>query len=95
MPVCSYLVIPQRHSADDLATRLTELPGCDVVAACNRDVLLLVTDTPGPREDRALRERIEGMEEVQALVLSFGEVDPDTGEADPLKERRGRERLAP
>ncbi len=90
MPVCSYLVISEPNAAQDLANRLAKLPDCDVIRARNRDVLLLVTDTPGPREDRELRERIEGLEGIQALVLSFGEVDPDTGEGDPLKERQAR-----
>jgi nitrate reductase NapAB chaperone NapD len=90
MPVCSYLVIPQRGARDRLAERLSALPGCDVVPARNRDLLLLVTDTADPREDRVLRERIEGLDDVRALVLSFGEVDPVTDEADPLRERSGK-----
>jgi nitrate reductase NapAB chaperone NapD len=76
MPVCSYLVIPEKGQGARLARRLDELPGCDVVQARNREVLLLVTDTPGPAEDRRLRARIEGLPGIQALVLSFGEIDP-------------------
>ncbi|GEM_PF-353080 len=94
MPVCSYLVVPQAGAGSELARRMAALPGCDVARAENRNVLLLVTDTPGPDEDRELRDTLESMEGIQALVLAFGEIDPDTKEADPLggrrKKRRGR-----
>lgn len=92
MPICSYLVIPELGARDRLAERLAALPGCDVVPARNRDLLLLVTDTADPREDRVLRERIEALADVRALVLSFGEVDPVTDEADPTRDRSGTRR---
>jgi nitrate reductase NapAB chaperone NapD len=92
MPICSYLVIPEEGSARELTRRLGALPGCDVTRAENRDVLLLVTDTPGPDEDRALRETVEGMEGIHALVLAFGEIDPDTPQADPLADGRSKRR---
>jgi nitrate reductase NapAB chaperone NapD len=93
MPVCSYLVIPEPDSGEALARNLAALRGCDVTRATNRDVLLLVTDTPGPEEDEELRRSLEAMDGIRALVLAFGEIDPDTPEADPLargRRRRGR-----
>jgi nitrate reductase NapAB chaperone NapD len=84
MPVCSYLVVPERGRSAEVARRLSALSGCDVAPARNRDVLLLVTATPSPREDRELRAILEGMSGIHALVLTFGEIDPDTPEADPL-----------
>lgn len=90
MPVCSYLVIPEERTGRDLEGRIRALPGCDVARAVNANVLLLVTDTPGPAEDRALRRTLEGMEGIHALVLAFGEIDPDTEEGDPLTSERGR-----
>lgn len=90
MPVCSYVVVPAVGAREELAERLSTLPGCDVARAENRDVILLVTDTPGPEEDAELRNTLEGMEGIQALVLAFGEIDPDTEEADPLASRRRR-----
>jgi nitrate reductase NapAB chaperone NapD len=85
MPICSYLVIPEPGSGDSLARRLDALSECDVTPSRTGDVLLLVTDTPGPAEDRELRGRIEGMEGIQAVVITFGEIDPDTEEADPIR----------
>lgn len=96
MPVCSYLVIPERGALREVAGRLESLPGCDVASARKGEVLLLVTDTPGPDEDRELRERLEATEGIEALVLAFGEIDPDTHQGDPVAEGAGaRRRLLP
>lgn len=84
MPICSYLIIPDAGMADDVVERLAGLPGCDVTRAENRDVVILVTETPGLEEENDLRLRVEAMEGIQALLLTFGEIDPDTDLADPL-----------
>ncbi len=76
MAICGYLVIPAEGGSDALATRLALLPGCDVARARNRDLLVLVTDTPGPAEEAALRERIARIPGIRSLVLTFGDVDP-------------------
>jgi nitrate reductase NapAB chaperone NapD len=82
--ICSYLVIAEGGALARVAERLGALPGCDVVAAENRDVLILVTDTPGLEEEGALRRRVEALEGIQALLLTFGEIDPDTQIGDPV-----------
>jgi nitrate reductase NapAB chaperone NapD len=84
MPICSYLIIPDAGAADDVVERLADLPGCDVTRAENRDVVILVTETPGLEEENDLRSRVEAMEGIQSLLLTFGEIDPDTDLADPL-----------
>jgi nitrate reductase NapAB chaperone NapD len=83
MPICSYLVIPAAGAGPTLRERLTDLPGCDFVAAENRDLLLLVTDTESRAEEDALRETIEAMEEIRALLLVFGEVQSNPGVEPP------------
>ncbi len=90
MPICSYLVIPERGAARRVERRLTDLSGCDVTRARNRDVLILVTETPGLEEENDLRERIEAMEGIQALLLTFGEIDPETPVRDPVSVGRNR-----
>jgi nitrate reductase NapAB chaperone NapD len=77
MSVCSYLVIPAAGTAKAVARRLAAIPGCEVTPAENRDVLVLVTETEGRDEEKALRATVEGVEGVMALVLTFGEIDPD------------------
>lgn len=76
MTTCSYLVIPMEGAAEALTEWLAALPGCEVARARNRDVLLLVTETPGPEEDEALRDVLERTNGVRALVLTFGELIP-------------------
>lgn len=92
MPICSYVVIPGAEGAKPLAERLERVPGCEVVQATNAEVLLLVTETATPREDEDLRRVLEGVPGIQAMLMAFGEVDPDTTERDPLG-KRGRRNL--
>jgi len=84
MPICSYLVIPEEGATDRVRDGLAGVPGCEVERAENRDVLILVTDTPGLEEEGRLRSRVEAMEGIQALLLTFGEIDPDADIADPI-----------
>ena len=89
--ICSYLVISEPGASAPVAERLTALPGCEVVRAENRDVLILVTDTPGLEEESALRREVEAMDGIQALLLTFGEIDPDIAIGDPISvDERGR-----
>jgi nitrate reductase NapAB chaperone NapD len=85
MPICSYLLIPEDGASARVSERLAALPGCDVVEAENRDVLILVTDTRGFDEERALRRKVEAMDGIQALLLTFGEIDPDAPIGDPVR----------
>ena len=84
MPICSYLVIPEEGASERVRDRLVGLSECDVARSENSDVLLLVTDTSGLEEEHDLRSRLEAMEGIQALLLTFGEIDPDTEIADPI-----------
>ena len=84
MPICSYVVIPNMGAAASVRDRLDAMPGCDVAVAHNRDVLLLVTDTPDLAAEVELRASIEAMDGIQALLLAFGEIDPDAQVPDLL-----------
>lgn len=74
MPICSYLAFPRPGDGEALGRRLEALPGWEVHPARDRSGLILVTDTPGSEEERALREAVDGMEELTALTLTFGEI---------------------
>jgi nitrate reductase NapAB chaperone NapD len=76
MGICSYLVIPRPGETDALCQQLSVMPGCEVTPAVDHELLVLVTDTPDRDEENRLRHRIEGLDGIQALVLTFGEVDP-------------------
>jgi nitrate reductase NapAB chaperone NapD len=75
MVICSYVLIAAPGSADALSRRIALLPGCEVVRAGNRDVLLVVTEAEDAERDGALRDRIASMEGVRSLALAFGEVE--------------------
>jgi nitrate reductase NapAB chaperone NapD len=77
MPICSYLAVPLAGEAERLSTRLGALPGCEVIRATNRDVMVLITETSGGEEEATLRSEIETTEGLAALVLTFGEIDAD------------------
>jgi nitrate reductase NapAB chaperone NapD len=82
MPVCSYLVIPRASGIEAAASSLAALPGCEVARAADRDLLVLVTETDGPEAEQALGARIAAVEEIESLLLVFGELgapadDPD------------------
>lgn len=93
MPICSYLVIPREREGDRVHRRLSALTGCDVVRARNRDVLILVTETDGLEREAELRASVEAMDGIEAVLLTFGEIDPDTDLADPITV--GRRRAGP
>lgn len=76
MPICSYLVIPQEGAVVRVHARLAEMPECEVVQADNHDLLLLVTETSTPVHEETLRARLETTDGIQALLLTFGELDP-------------------
>jgi nitrate reductase NapAB chaperone NapD len=73
--ICSYLVIPEPGAGPALRQRLEAVPGCDVVPAENRDVLILVTDTADRQAEDLVRHQIEGLPGIQALLQTFKEVE--------------------
>jgi nitrate reductase NapAB chaperone NapD len=92
VPICSYVVFPAPGRTDVLARTLGDFEGCTVEVAENREMLLLVTETSSPEADRVLRTRVEAEPDIEALVLAFGEIDPETEEGDPVAGAREAER---
>lgn len=91
MPICSYVVFPEAGRGERVARSLGALEECQVEAAENREMLLLVTVTESPDEDRALRQRVESEEGIECMVMAFGEIDPETEERDPVATARASE----
>ena len=79
MAVCSYLVFSAVGEREAVHAELASMPGCDVVPSTNRDVLMLITDTPGKREDDQLRRTLELMPGIEALLFTFGELPGTKG----------------
>jgi hypothetical protein len=72
MPIKSYLAYPVRGRGDELAEALRRLVGCQVFPALNRDVLVLVTDTPHEAADEALQSALAAILTLDALALVAG-----------------------
>lgn len=87
MAVCSYLVFPVAGESEAVHAELAAMPGCDVVPSTNRDVLMLITDTPGRREDDRLRTTLEHMPGIEALLFTFGELPQTSDRVAPSRDR--------
>jgi hypothetical protein len=80
VPIKSYLAYPVRGRRDELASALRALRGCQVIPAVNRDLLVVVTDTPDEAGEEALLGALTGVEFLAglALVAGLGEADADS-----------------
>jgi nitrate reductase NapAB chaperone NapD len=81
MPICSYLVVPTPNHGSAVCAALAALDGCEAVLADNHEVIALVTETHGHAEEQALRRALESVPDIQALMLTFGQLDTAAGEA--------------
>jgi hypothetical protein len=86
MPIKSYLAYPQRGRRDELAAALGRLDGCEVHPALNRDLLVLVTDTPDGAAEAALETALAALPALQGLGLvaglADGEIEPGAAQPD-------------
>jgi hypothetical protein len=90
MPIKSYLAYPVRGRRDELAEALRGLGGCEVFPAVNRDVLVLVTDTPDETVDESLQSALAAIPTLDALALVAGLGDAAIdGGAPPLDAAQG------
>ena len=88
MPIKSYLAHAVEGQRDELADALAGLAGCAIVPATNRDVVVLVTDTPDEVAEEALQERLTHLPGLQCLTLVAGLADPESPDAHCAEERR-------
>ncbi len=72
MPVFGYLAIPEQGTLHRLTEDLENLPYCEVIASDNKEVLILVTDTPNEIEEKILQKRFKSIPSLQSLSMTFG-----------------------
>lgn len=75
MPVFGYLAIPVVGAMDTLHHELRSLPFCEVIPAENRDILVLVTDTPDEDTEQELQAALKSLGSLQSLSMTFGHTD--------------------
>ena len=75
MPVFSYLAYPKQGAKEQLIKDLATLRYCEVTPADNEEILILVTDTPGEDQEKALQKKLKKLNSLESLGMTFGHVD--------------------
>jgi len=72
MPIKSYLAHPHDGQKQALIASLSELEGCDVIPAENKDILIVVTETNTKSEEDNLKEKMEALSSLKLLAMVSG-----------------------
>lgn len=80
MPIFSYMAYPVPGAKQQLLNDLETMDYCQVIPAENQEILILITDTPDNRQEKALQEKLNRLKSLQSLGMTFGHVDENTGE---------------
>lgn len=72
MPIFSYLAIPKEGARESLCSELAGLENCQFIPAQNKDVIIVVTDTPDETVERELQESLKKLSSLHSLSLAFG-----------------------
>lgn len=72
MPIFSYIAIPHAGAKEDLCAELSGIQHCQVVPAENKDIVVLVTDTPDDQVEKELQTTLKELTHLQSLSLAFG-----------------------
>ena len=75
MPVFSYLAYPIQGAKAQLISELAALDYCEVTPSENEDVLILVTDTPDEQTEKELQNKLEEIQSLESLGMTFGHTD--------------------
>jgi nitrate reductase NapAB chaperone NapD len=77
VPIKSYIAWPAPGMAPALERALAEIPGCEVLAAENEDLLVLVTETPTGQADETLFEKVRQLETLHCITFIAGTSEGD------------------
>ena len=72
MPIFSYLAMPREGAREALCAELSSLEYCQIIPAENKEIVVLVTDTPDEDIERALQKKLKNIDSLQSLSLAFG-----------------------
>lgn len=77
MPVKSYLAFPMDSQKEALKVELEKIEGCDVIKAENKEVLVVITESPDEKTDEALLVKIRDIKHLKhiSLVSGFKDVE--------------------
>ncbi|MGI9535522.1 MAG: hypothetical protein ACR2PB_00525 [Desulfocapsaceae bacterium] len=77
MPIFSYLAMPREGAREDLCAELSSLKYCQIIPAENKEIVVLLTDTPDEDIERSLQEKLKNLTSLQSLSLAFGYDEQD------------------
>lgn len=80
MAVFSYLAHPKPGQGRELAARLRDVPGCEVVPSEGYELMVLVTETGDESEEKRLQERLDSLDDLESLAMVFGHDGPEPPE---------------
>ena len=75
MPVFSYLALPEQGAINELFSELRSMDHCEVTPSDNKEVIILVTDTPDEPAEKELQAKFKNIKSLQSLSMTFGHVD--------------------
>ena len=74
MAVCSYIIHPVDGRLEALIANLNAIESCDVIPADNGEAVILVTEPNSDEEEEHLQATLKGMNEIECMALTFGQV---------------------
>lgn len=75
VPIFSFLAYPEKNMKDQLINDLSHMEYCEVKPSDNKDVLILLTDTPDEEINKNLMNAIKELKSLQSLSMTFGHTD--------------------
>jgi len=89
MPVLAYIVTPRSGEKRRLLEELNTMQHCEALSADNAEILILVTDTPDRETEKQLQKRLNKLESLESLSMTFGYNDElqYKGEGDGHEDR--------
>jgi nitrate reductase NapAB chaperone NapD len=75
MPIFSFIAYPENSMKDQLVKDLSLMQYCEVKPSDNKDVLILLTDTPDEETNKNLITQIKELSSLQSLSMTFGHTD--------------------
>ena len=75
MPIFSFLAYPEKSMKDQLIKDLSNMKYCEIKPSENKDVLILLMDTPDEETNKNLIDTIKELKSLQSLSMTFGHTD--------------------
>lgn len=78
MPIKSYLAFAQTNRFSQMLADLELCGNVTVIPSENREVAIVVTESPDSAGEETLRKKLDQVPDLQCLTLVFGHADTET-----------------